>query len=739
MSPSSSPAYNEIAREPGAHRGHLNSSSKAVFLSYASQDAEAARRICEALRASGIEVWFDQSELRGGDAWDQQIRGQVRDCALFIPIISGNSQARGEGYFRLEWDLADQRTHMVSRNRAFIVPVCIDGTTEREADVPDSFLRVQWTKLLAGETPARFCDRIKALVDGLPPNASGPAHFVDARSARPPPKDRRWAKIVAGALLVAGGLAGLYGLSHVFWPNSGGSPAVTRTVPPGDERSIAVLPFVNLNADPQQDFLSDGVAEEILNLLANVPGLRVTSRTSSFSFRGKQLDLKTIARQLGVSYIIEGTVQSSGGHVQVTAQLIDVASDAHLWSKSYERKLDDVFAIQGDVAAQVVHSLKIAMGADEATSLGRRPTQDIEAWQLFLKAREQVLGRKSVTDLHDALSNVEAALKRDPGFARAHSLRALTLMILISWDQIAGAGGLESERAVDRQWTIALQAAARALQLDPRLGEPYAVRAMFAVAHNDYSTAQHEFKEAVTRAPGNADAHNWYGDFLLSTGYLSRGFAEAQRAAALDPLSPLIAWQAAFAGLMCGHPEVVDAFSTRAQEMGWNGPEPAVLRGGAALERGDLDRAEKIIVAALPSRVTQVRMSFAAMRRHKIDAATRAMLDTLVAYGPPGLARFPVEAQIRDTDAMLATVYGTVARDSLLAADGSGGPARISSRSASDNLSVPAADWWMSSADSMRRDPRFVEFLRGIGLLKFWRGNGWPDLCGPAGDEVVCR
>jgi hypothetical protein len=113
--------------------------SRAIFLSYASQDVEAARNICEALRAGGIEVWFDQSELRGGDAWDHKIRQQIRDCALFIPVISANTQARQEGYFRLEWRLADQRTHLMARNKAFIVPVSIDGTPESSADMPESF------------------------------------------------------------------------------------------------------------------------------------------------------------------------------------------------------------------------------------------------------------------------------------------------------------------------------------------------------------------------------------------------------------------------------------------------------------------------------------------------------------------------------------------------------------------------------------------------------------------------
>ena len=138
--------------------------NKAVFLSYASQDAEAARRICEALRATGVEVWFDQSELVGGDAWDAKIRGQIASCALFVALISENTQVRREGYFRLEWKLAAQRTHMMSERTAFLLPVVIDATRDAEADVPGEFKAVQWTRLPGGETPAAFCARVKTLL-----------------------------------------------------------------------------------------------------------------------------------------------------------------------------------------------------------------------------------------------------------------------------------------------------------------------------------------------------------------------------------------------------------------------------------------------------------------------------------------------------------------------------------------------------------------------------------------------
>jgi len=182
----------------------MSDSSKAVFLSYASQDAEAARRIRDALQAEGLEVWFDQSELKGGDAWDASIRKQVKECALFVPIISANTQARTEGYFRLEWRLAEQRSHLMARGRPFLVPIAIDGIPEAGAHVPEAFLEVQWTRLPDGQCDATFAARVRQLLSGevasprredaASPPVAKPASFVF-------PGRRMW--IVAIVLAVA--------------------------------------------------------------------------------------------------------------------------------------------------------------------------------------------------------------------------------------------------------------------------------------------------------------------------------------------------------------------------------------------------------------------------------------------------------------------------------------------------------------------------------------------------------
>ena len=508
---------------------------------------------------------------------------------------------------------------------------------------------------------------------------------------------------------------------------------------------IAVLPFTNMSSDSEQDFFSDGVTEEVLNLLANVDGLRVTSRTSSFSFKGQSIDLPTIARRLGVSHVVEGSVRKAGDRVRVTAQLIDVASDTHLWSETYERKLDDVFAIQADIAGHIARALEIAFGADDIASLGRPPTTDIESWQRFLQARYKLRNRKSAADLDEALTLVDAAIERDPNFARAHSLRALVLLLRPAWQD--GQVTFEAQRlnqplgreTVDREamWSQALGAANRALEIDPGLGEPYAVRALHAQAHNLYGEAYRNFREAVARSPSNPELHNWFGGFLMDAGYLQAGWAERQRAGELDPLSPLIAWHVGYAALIMGRPDVIEAYSAKALENGWQGPEPVALEGGGASVRGDLDRAEQLWIKAFPHRAEQIRMSVKAVRNRHVDAATAEMLATLAPYGPPGIARFAVQAMSKDVEGSLATILGTLDPVSLRKADGSGGPVR--SRGGDGVGSVLRADWWMPESDATRRDPRFAAIMSDIGLVDFWREFGWPDKCKPVEEGVRCE
>src|SRR5215469_11772310 len=202
----------------------------AVFLSYASQDADAAKRICDALRAAGIEVWFDQSELRGGDAWDHSIRKQIKSCALFIPVVSRHTHDRDEGYFRLEWKLAVDRSHLMTAHRAFLLPVVIDDTRDDDENVPDRFREVQWTRLPDGQTPSAFVERVKCLLAPQPPASQSASTAAPTAPAMRESLRAPWrSKTAIGATAAVLAAASIYLLVARPWVSKHSAAQVTAT------------------------------------------------------------------------------------------------------------------------------------------------------------------------------------------------------------------------------------------------------------------------------------------------------------------------------------------------------------------------------------------------------------------------------------------------------------------------------------------------------------------------------
>ena len=510
----------------------------AVFLSYASQDADAAKRICEALRAAGIEVWFDQSELRGGDAWDHKIRQQIRDCALFIPIISANTQARPEGYFRLEWRLADQRTHLMGRSKAFLLPVCVDGTIETEADVPDSFSAVQWTRLHAGDTPPAFVQRVSRLLSpeqSRPPAESGasfgaaPAPRQTAISPAAPRRGQPVLLLVAAVAVIG---VGYFAVDKFVLSKRRMEPVATSmtTVPPVQsmvsDKSIAVLPFVNMSSDTEQEYFSDGVTEELINALSRFSGLHVAARTSSFAFKGKNEDIRAIGKKLNVGAVLEGSVSKEGNRVRITAQLISTADGYHLWSDSYDRELKDIFEIRSQVAQTVAAALQVALQAGERQTVESKPTVDIEAYRLYLRGRHSI-ATYTEQGLSAGVRDLQQAISRDPGYALAYLGLAYYYVVMLDW--IPGKDALARGRA----------AADKALELDPTLAEAHSDLGWIRWMHDyDHEGARREFQTALKMQPRLAPAHEFYGWYLISVGETDAGLAESRRAVELDPLSP---------------------------------------------------------------------------------------------------------------------------------------------------------------------------------------------------------
>jgi TolB-like protein/Flp pilus assembly protein TadD len=508
----------------------------AVFLSYASQDGEAAQRICTALRSAGIEVFLDQSELRGGDAWDQKIRREIHECALFMPVISVNTASRHEGYFRLEWDLADQRTHMMARNRVFIVPVCLDASPEAGADVPDSFQRVQWTRLPAGETPPAFVQRIKRLLSPELSPIAVPAAVPGLREQAPGGRRREplLVAILAVIAVVTAALAYLLAGRHpTTSPGSTAFPATAEPVPAAfnpPPHSIAVLPFVNLSGDKEQEYFSDGLTEELLNSLADINELQVAARTSAFSFKGQDNDIGAIARKLNVGAVLEGSVRRSAHTIRITAQLINAVTGFHLWSKTYDRDLGDVLKLQTEIATAVASALKVTLLGDVATKVELGGTHNPAAFDAYLRGAKAYDSRHGATEVPTAIAAYTEAIRLDPNYALAFASRSIAFTDY--------AGEVATGAAVRENFDKAQADARQALSLAPDLAQAHVALGLLSENGTfDFTKASDAYERAQALAPGNAEVLRQTGFFAALMGHFDAGIAAGRRAVVLDPLA----------------------------------------------------------------------------------------------------------------------------------------------------------------------------------------------------------
>jgi adenylate cyclase len=288
--------------------------------------------------------------------------------------------------------------------------------------------------------------------------------------------------------------------------------------------SIAVLPFVNMSPDKDNEYFSDGISEELLNVLVRVPGLGVASRTSSFAYKGSPLGTAEIARALKVNHVLEGSVRKSGNHVRITAQLIDAVNDRHLWSETYDRELTDIFAIQADIANEIVGALQGQLGGAKAaaTVSVRADTENLEAYQLYLKARELFIARK---DLPESIRLFEQVTTLDPNFARGWEGLAAVCSVANSWG------------ITDRDYPeMATKAARRALELDPTLSMPWAALANTGMSSLPVDWAKHivMLDRAIAADEHNSTAFLWRGIAWINIGFHGRAVADFDRCLVLD-------------------------------------------------------------------------------------------------------------------------------------------------------------------------------------------------------------
>jgi serine/threonine protein kinase/tetratricopeptide (TPR) repeat protein len=314
-------------------------------------------------------------------------------------------------------------------------------------------------------------------------------------------------------------------LASVLAAIAAGTGAAGRTKAP----SVAVLPFVNLSADPENEFFADGITEDVIAHLAKVRSLKVISRTSVMAFKKRPKSLREIGAALGAGTIVEGSVRRAGDRVRIVAQLIDAASDEHMWAETYDRDLHDIFAIQTDVALKIAASLQAELSPGERARIGRRPTADLQAYQLYLQGRHRFT-QFSPEGLNQSIALFEQAVARDPQFALAH----VGLALAYAHCGIEGVVGREPAEA----YRQAKEAAARALSLDDGLGEAHGVAGLLRfVADFDWVGAEREMRLAMALSPGSADLHGYFGWLCSSLGRYEEAIEAVRRAQELDPLT----------------------------------------------------------------------------------------------------------------------------------------------------------------------------------------------------------
>ena len=487
----------------------MSAPSPSVFISYAREDLAATRRIADALSAFEVEVWFDQDGLEGGDQWDQKIRRQIKECSLFIPIISVQTQARREAYFRLEWKLAEERTHLMAEGTAFLLPIAIDDLPEAGALVPESFRRTQWTRLPRGVPNTQFVDRVRTLLEQQRPLAApAPAQPNPEvrRLVTAPPAGRARQIWPIGTLITALALAagGWWWSGRMAGPKPAGA---APTAPMIADNSIAVLPFTNMSEDKDNAFFADGVHEDVLTQLALIGDLKVTSRTSVMEYRNTAKKIRQIGVELGVATLLEGSVRRVGDRVRVTAQLIDSRSDRHLWAKTFDRELKDVFAIQAELAIEIARSLEVTLSPQIQIELARVPTQNMAAYELLMR-QQAANNRESVIrpDIEKNIELLQQVVALDPGLAIAWArLGTMHARQIFDFEDLSPERQSQAQTAIDR--ALALAPTAPEVRLE--LGN------FFYYAHRDYARAEAIYGEILGMAPHNVEA-------LAQTGYVLR-------------------------------------------------------------------------------------------------------------------------------------------------------------------------------------------------------------------------
>ena len=514
---------------PGAV--HRRSGTHQVFISYASSDRAVADSVCTALERAGVMCWIAPRDVTPGELYSEAIVHAIDSATVAVLVLSQNA-AVSQHVLR-EVERASSRRHPLVSFRTDLAPL--------PASLGYFLNTSQWLDASAtGVERAlpKLVDAVQRCVAHASDPATGRAGGAARPAARTEPeassatKARQRSRLMHAALAALIAVALAYAVVDKFWLSKRvdeQQPVVEATLAISD-KSIAVLPFVDMSEKKDQEYFSDGLSEELLNLLAKIPQLQVAARTSSFYYKGKEVKQAVIARELHVAHLLEGSVRKSGNRVRITAQLIRAADGYHQWSETYDRTPEDIFAVQDEIAAAVVGVLKLKLLPDHKSLIAGSRTAKPEAHTQYLLGR-QFFNRTNTEDFRRAVAAYERAIALDPKYASAY----------------AGLAVAENELSHDPENSLAevlagqqraLAAADRAIAIDPVLSEGYAARGFLRFTINwDWAGAEADLSRAFALDPGSYRTYTCYACFLASLGRLSEALEINKKATELDPLS----------------------------------------------------------------------------------------------------------------------------------------------------------------------------------------------------------
>ncbi|MBV8856820.1 MAG: TIR domain-containing protein [Acidobacteria bacterium] len=463
-----------------------------VFISYSAKDKEAADKVCDALEAKGIKCWIAPRDIAPGATYAQAIINALTGSRLVILVFS--SHTNESAHVESEIDNAYNNHVPIIRLRLENVPL--------SQSLNYYLSKTQWLDALTPPVEKHLgvlSDSVQSIL-GNDRAAPGTSDTHPSRQEKDSEAD-----------------------TLIRHPLSRSAKAQ----PPQETPSIAVLPFARMSADAEDEYFCDGLAEELLNALAKVEGLKVAARTSAFSFKGKNVPVGEIADALRVRAVLEGSVRRAGSRLRITVQLINVADGYHLWSERYDREMKDIFDVQDEITLAVVEALKVKLLGGAKSAVPKRHTNDPDAYELYLKGRFYYNNKHTPEGWAKALEFFDGAIEKDPEYASAYAAKSLCLGLIRYY------GVLPSEALLE--WRTM---ANRALELDGDLADAHLAKAVVYFHYEwDWAAAEREFRLTLELSPNYAYAHQLYGMFLGSRGRVEQALAEGRKALELDPLS----------------------------------------------------------------------------------------------------------------------------------------------------------------------------------------------------------